>query len=187
PTTPMKWRGGGPVPITPTTTPATRGARIGPNNDVQGKLTGWSGGNLHPSDFGASAAYGLGEVHLLGFDPTEAPMLDDPWVHARIVDMMERGWERHALVAFPHGSGERNNYRVDEVRRALDPNENFRPGLGISALLLVIYSIVAGPVLFLRAAKKGKPLRPLLWAPVFSVAAFGAIVLVGLAGKGCRG
>jgi hypothetical protein len=101
--------------------------------------------------------------------------------------MMARAWERHALVAFPHGSGERNNYRVDEVRRALDPNENFRPGLGISALLLVIYSIVAGPVMFLRATKKGKPLRPLLWAPVFSVAAFGAIVLVGLASKGWRG
>jgi hypothetical protein len=189
-TTPMKWEpGSGPLAITPATTPYApgRSARIGPTSDVKDKLTGWSGGNLHPSDFGASAAYGLGEVHLLAFDPTEAPMLDDPWVHARLVDMMARAWERHAIVAFPHGSGERNNYRVDEVRRALDPNENFRPGLGISALLLVIYSIVAGPVTFLRAAKKGKPLRALMWAPIFSLAAFGAIVIVGLASKGWRG
>ena len=185
-TTPMKWSSTGPLPITPVITP-THGVRIGPGEGVQSRLTGWSGGNLHPSDFGASAAYGLGEVHLLAFDPTEAPMLDDPWVHARIVDMMARGWERRALVAFPHGAGERNGYRSDDVRRALDPNENFRPGLGISALLLVIYSIVAGPVLFLRATRKGRPLSPLLWAPIFSAAAFGAIVFVGLASKGWRG
>jgi hypothetical protein len=187
-TTPMKWDPS-PKPLTlePLVTPGRGGARVGPTSEVKDKLLGWSGGNLHPSDFGASATYGLGEVHLLAFDPTEAPMLDDPWVHARLVDMMARAWERDALVAFPHGSGERNNYRIDEVRRALDPNENFRPGLGISALLLVIYSIVAGPVLFLRSAKKGKPLQPLLWAPAFSVVAFGAIVLVGLASKGWRG
>jgi hypothetical protein len=162
-------------------------ARVGPAGNVKDKLAGYSGGNLHESDLGASAAYGLGEVHVLAFDPTIPPMLDDPWVHARILEMVTRAWDRRALVAFPHGTGDRNDYRLEDVRRALDPNENFRPGLGISAILLVLYSIFAGPVTFLRAAKKGQPLRPLLWAPIMSAAAFGAIVLVGLASKGWRG
>jgi hypothetical protein len=73
------------------------------------------------------------------------------------------------------------------VRRALDPNENFRPALGFAALLLVLYSILVGPVNFLRAKNRGKPLRPLLLAPIFSAAAFGAIVVVGLGVKGWRG
>ena len=162
-------------------------ARVGPASNVKDKLVGYAGGNLHPSDLGASAAYGLGEVHLLAFDPTVTPMLDDPWVHARILEMVSRAWDRRSLVAFPHGTGDRNDYRLEDVRRALDPNENFRPGLGISALLLVLYSILAGPVTFLRAARKGRPLRPLLWVPILSAATFGAIVLVGLAGKGWRG
>jgi hypothetical protein len=167
--------------------PTAPAARVGPAPGVKDKLSGWAGGNLEPSDFGASAAYGLGEVHLLAFDPTAPPMLDDPWVHARVADIVLRAWERHAIVAFPNGAGERNNYHTDEVRRALDPNENFRPGLGLSAILLVIYSIVAGPITFLRATRKGKPLQPLLLAPIFSAVAFGAIVLVGLASKGWRG
>jgi hypothetical protein len=161
--------------------------RIGPAGNVKDRLTGYAGGNLHPSDLGASAAYGLGEVHLLAFDPTVTPGLDDPWVHARILEMVSRAWDRRALVAFPHGTGDRNDYRLEDVRRALDPNENFRPGLGISALLLVLYSIFAGPVTFLRAAKKGRPLRPLVIVPILSAATFGAIVLVGLASKGWRG
>ncbi len=172
------------VTLVPIWTPVVR---IGPAANVKDNLTGYAGGNLHPSDLGASAAYGLGEVHLLAFDPTAAPMLDDPWVHARLLEMVTRAWDRHALSAFPHGTGDRNDDRLDEVRRALDPNENFRPGLGISAILLVLYSIFAGPVTFLRAAKKGRPLRPLVWAPLLSAGAFGAIVVVGLAGKGWRG
>ncbi len=184
PAVPMRFDPEAPLKLLPIKSPAPR---AGPTAAVKDKLTGYTGGNLHSSDFGASAAYGLGEVHVLAFDPTTAPMLDDPWVHARVVDMLARAWERRALSVFGHGSGDRNAYRIDDVRRALDPNENFRPGLGISAILLVIYSIVAGPLTFLRAAKQGKPLRPLLWAPIFSLAAFGTIVLVGLASKGWRG
>ena len=186
PTVPMRFgdgASGGPgiVLVNPT------GGRLGPMPGVKEKLTGFTGGNLHSSDLGATAEYGLGEVHVLAFDPTVSPMVEDPWVHARLIAMMSRAWDRRALVAFPHGTGDRNDYRLDEIRRALDPNENFRPGLGVSAILLVLYSIFAGPVTFLRAAKKGRPLQPLLWAPIASAVAFGLIVLVGLASKGWRG
>ncbi len=163
---------------------------------VTDKLVGFSGGNLKPSNFGQSASYGRGEVHLLAFDPTESPMVDDVWVQSRMVDLINHAWDHRAAVVFPAGANPRNatiayyGYgpgRTDEVRRALDPNENFRPALGFAAILLVLYSIFVGPVNFLRAKNRGKPLRPLLLAPIFSAAAFGAIVMVGLGIKGWRG
>jgi hypothetical protein len=168
-------------------TPPRFAGRLGPSPAVRSKLSGYSGGNLAPSVFGASAAYGLGEVHLLAFDPSEPPMADDPWVHGRMVELLGHAWDRRSVNAFSHGGGQRPGMNFEEVRRALDPNENFRLALGIAAILLVLYSIVAGPVTFLRAAKKGTPLAPLKWVPIFSAITFGAIVLVGLAGKGWRG
>ncbi len=171
-------------PFIPIRTGTQRWPKLGPTPDVRSKLAGYAGGNLVPSVFGASAPYGLGEVHLLAFDPSATPMLDDPWVHARIVDLVAHAWDRRAAIVMQHGGGERN---LDDVRRALDPNENFRPALGIAALLLVLYSIVAGPLTFMRAAKTHKPLSPLKWAPIWSAVTFGVIVLVGFAGKGWRG
>lgn len=162
-------------------------ARLGPGPEVAGKLRGFQGGNLTPSVFGATAAYGLGEVHMLAFDPSVAPMVDDPWVHGRIVQLVERAWDHRGTVALQPGVGERNMERVDEMRRALDPNENYRPALGLSALLLVAYSIIVGPVLFSMMTRRKKPLSALAWAPVISFATFSAIVVIGLAAKGWRG
>ncbi|WP_394828416.1 hypothetical protein [Pendulispora albinea] len=175
------------LPLRTTDPPAGKKAPSGPSPTVRGKLQGYAGGNLVPSAFGASAAYGSGEVHLLPFDPSEPPMLDDPWVQGRMVDLMEHAWDRRAINVIAHGGGEQTDMNFDGVRRALDPNENFRPALGVAAILLVLYSIVAGPLTFLRASRKGKPLAPLLWAPVFSLATFLIIVLVGFAVKGWSG
>ena len=168
----------------------------GPGVVVQGKLVGFSGGSLHASNYGASAEYGRGEVHLLAFDPTESPAVDDVWVQSRMIDLVDHAWDHRAAVVFPAGSNPRNATiayygsgpgRTDEVRRALDPNENFRPALGFAAIVLLLYSVLVGPVNFLRAKNRGKPLRPLLLAPVFSLAAFASIVVVGLGIKGWRG
>lgn len=150
-------------------------------------LTGYAGGNLTPSIFGASAPYGSGEVHLLAFDPTVAPQVDDPWVQSRIVDLVTHAWNRRALTAIDIGAGQRNAGDYEAVRRALDPNENFRPALAVAAILLILYSIVSGPVIFMQATKRGRPLAPLKWAPIASAGMFAVLVLVGLAGKGWRG
>jgi hypothetical protein len=161
--------------------------QVGPSAAVLPRLVGYRGGNLRPSHHGATAPYGMGEVHLLPIDPTVSPAVDDPWVQARVVDLVSRAWDRRAFNAFRQGAFPPSPYQLNEVRRSLDPNENFRPALGIAAILLVLYSIVAGPVTFLRAGRSGNPLTPLKWAPVWSALAFGAVVLVGLAGKGWRG
>ncbi len=178
------------------TSPTVAPSAGGPGHGLDGKLVGFAGGTLQPSGYGESATYGRGRVHLLAFDPTEPPGVDDVWVQSRMVDLLNHAWDRRATLVFPAGANARNaTYayygggpgKTDEVRRALDPNENFRPALGFAALLLVLYSILVGPVNFLRSKNRGKPLRPLLMAPAFSAAAFGAIVVVGLGVKGWRG
>jgi hypothetical protein len=169
------------------TTPLGPSPGVGPSAALRPRLVGYSGGNLRPSAFGATAPYGLGQVHVLGFDPTSSPALEDGWMHGRMLDMVADAWDRHALVAFPQGAGDDRTASVFAVQKALDPNQNFRPALGIAALLLVIYSVVAGPIVFLRARSRSRPLDPFIWAPVASAACFGAVVLVGLAGKGWSG
>ncbi|HEY8038548.1 MAG TPA: hypothetical protein VIF15_02090, partial [Polyangiaceae bacterium] len=179
--TPIGWF----VPVR--TTPFGGGTLVGPSAPLRPRLVGFSGGNLLPSEYGATAAYGLGQVHVLGFDPTTSPALEDGWTHGRLLDMLGDAWDRHALVAFPHGGGVQRATNLYEVHRALDPNENFRPALGIAAILLVLYSIAAGPLTFIRAHRRGRPLDPLVWAPVASAGCFALIVVVGLAGKGWSG
>lgn len=169
------------------TTPAPFKPATPSSSALLSKLTGYTGGNLRPSRFGATASYGLGEVHMLAFDPTERPMVDEPWTHVRLVEMVSRAMERGQYVALPHGGPPQSDGDLTEIRRALDPNENFRLALGIAAIVLVAYSLLAGPVTFLRANKQGKPLAPLKWVPLWSAATFLLIVLIGLAGKGFRG
>ena len=185
----------GPAFIPIRTSPTGGAGGTGPADGVKGKLQGFTGGRTVPSSWGAAANYGAGQVQLLAFDPSAAPGLDDPWAQSRMVDLLNRSWDRRASLVFPGGTRERRTYTYwggpsggnDEIRKALDPNEGFRPALGFAAILLVVYSILVGPVNFIRAGKKGKPLRPLLWAPVFSAVAFGAIVATGLVVKGFRG
>lgn len=162
------------------------GAR-GPTPTIRATLTGYAGGNLTPSIYGSSAAYGSGEVHLLAFDPTIAPLVDDPWIQSRVVDLVSHAWDRRANNAIMLGAGQINSGDVEAIRRSLDPNENFRPALAIAALLLILYSIVSGPIIFMQATKRARPLAPLKWAPILSAAMFATLVVVGLAGKGWRG
>src|SRR5262249_3757057 len=71
-----------------------------PTDETLKSLAGYAGGNLHGSTYGNSAAYGLGEVHLLAFDPTRPPAVDDPWASARLVDLARRAHDRRATQVF---------------------------------------------------------------------------------------
>jgi hypothetical protein len=157
-----------------------------PSNDVAETLAGYAGGNLHGSLYGSSAAYGLGEVHLLAFDPTRRPAADDPWAAARMVDLARRAFDRRSTQVFRPGA-EAPTGTYDRVRRQLDPNESSRWAIAAAAILLCVYSVVAGPVNFTLAGRAGRPLRALRWLPLISAIAFAAIVAVGVAAKGMTG
>jgi hypothetical protein len=157
-----------------------------PTSELAETLGGWAGGNLRPSLYGSSAAYGLGEVHLLAFDPTRKPALDDPWALARMVDLTRRAFDRRSTQAFRPG-GDSTNASPERVRRLLDPNESSRWAIAAAALLLIVYAVVAGPVNFALAARSGRPLRALRRLPLFSAVAFALVVGIGSAAKGFVG
>ncbi|MBI5533588.1 MAG: hypothetical protein HY898_12790 [Deltaproteobacteria bacterium] len=159
---------------------------VWPGEDLAKTLTGYSGGNLYPTLYGAAATYGLGEVHVLAFDPTAAPGVDDPWVRGRMVDLVRHAWDRRASFVTPHGlmTGASD---MTPVRKELDPNENSRWAIIIAALLLTVYSVLAGPVNFLRASKQQRPLRALWYLPIYAACGLAAIVLLGIGSKGWTG
>jgi hypothetical protein len=158
-----------------------------PGDDLHKSLVGWSGGNLQPSEYGSSAHYGLGEVHLLAFDPTRKPAVDDPWVQARMVDLARAGFDRRSTVVFRQGGHDPEPDDVAQIRKQLDPNESSRWAIAAAALLLCIYAIIAGPINFAIASKRGRPLAALRWLPLMAAATFAVIVGIGIAAKGIRG
>jgi hypothetical protein len=160
---------------------------LGPSRQVAGELAGYSGGNLHESRWGASASYGLGELHLLAFDTMRESSTSDEWVKLKLVDLVAHAWQRRQLIALPHAQTALDSSQVDEIRRQLDPNEGTRWTIAVSALLLLIYAVLAGPLNFYLAAKKGRPLRALWILPIWSAVAFVSIVVLGFVGKGVFG
>lgn len=151
--------------LDPPATPSGFGSSTGkviaaakhPTADVSEALAGYYGGNLHGSAFGTSATYGMGEVHFLAFDPTRKPAVDDPWVQIRMIDLSRRAFDRRSTQIFRPGSDAQGSY--DRVRQQLDPNQSSRWAIGVAALLLCVYAVLAGPVNFALASKRGRPLR----------------------------
>ncbi len=159
------------------------------------RLSGHRGGNLAPSHFGASATYGLGEVVLLSFDPSKPAHLEDPFVQVRLGELARRAFDRQALVIAPLGRSAEPNYGYyagpfgsfdpyDGVRKQLDPNRTARWGIGIATILICLYAVLAGPVLFSAAKKRNRPLAALRWLPVASFGTFLLVVLIGVFAKG---
>ena len=155
-----------------------------PTPEVKSVLKGYEGGNLRHTAYGASAAYGLGEIHVLAFDPQTKPGVDSPWVHVRVVDMLRRANERTSAVLFRHGD---QHTVATEVRQRLDPNESSRWAIVVTALLLCLYSVVAGPVNFTIWRNRHRPLQALIWLPIASAVTFGTVVAIGVGAKGCSG
>jgi hypothetical protein len=156
-----------------------------PLADVAEALVGYTGGNLHASLYGSSATYGLGEVHLLAFDPAAKPAVDDPWVQARMIDLARRAFDRRTTQALR--PSDRGATSFQRIRRQLDPNESSRWAIGAAAILLCAYALLAGPLSFSLATKAQRPLRALRWLPLFSAITFAIVVAIGVASKGLSG
>jgi hypothetical protein len=163
------------------------GKRVYPGEDVDNGMVGYTGGNLRPTLHGAAASYGLGEVHILAFDPTQAPGVDDAWVKSRMLDLVAHAWDRRQFLAVPHGAVFPDEYRMNSVFKVLDPNQSSRWAIIVAAVLLIAYSVLAGPVNFTRAARKQRPLRALWVLPALSLVTFLMLVVLGVAAKGWSG
>jgi hypothetical protein len=161
--------------------------RVSPSNESAARLSGFSGGNLRETPWGAVASYGLGEVHLLAFDPDTEPFASDSWSQYKLADLVRHAWERQSTIVLPHAATGLDSPALDDVRRVLDPNEATRWTIIVSALVLLLYAALAGPLNFYLASRKGRPLRALLFLPLWSAGAMALIVLLGVLGKGLKG
>ena len=158
-----------------------------PSAELSATFFGLTGANLRVSPWGESASYGLGEVHFLAFNPNTELGASDPWLRLSLIDLVRHAWERASVVALPHGQASLDEPRVESVRRVLDPNEGTRWTVVVSTLLLLIYAALAGPLNFYLAQRAGRPLRALLYLPVWAGLALASIVLLGILGKGVTG
>jgi hypothetical protein len=173
-----------PAAATPSDKPTP--SATAPSERVAATLQGYSGGNLHGSAYGATAAYGLGEVHLLGFDPTARAAAEDPWVQVRIVDLTRRAFNRRATVILAPGAP-REDGNANNIHRELDPSANSRWGIAVAAIVLCLYALIAAPLNFTMAARKNRPLIALRRLVVLALVAFGAVVAIGIFARGIRG
>lgn len=150
-------------------------------------LVGYTGGNLRATPFGASAGYGLGEVHLLAFDATRDPLASEEWVQLTMLDLLRHASERRATIALPHAATPLDAPQTSAVRKQLDPNEGARWAVAVALLILLIYAVLAGPLNFYLASKKGRPLRALVHLPIWAGATMAVIVALGAVAKGVFG
>lgn len=158
------------------------------------------GGNLEPSLFGASAPYGHGQVVLLGFELDSPDSQVTAWVQERLMELARRAFQRSRFAVVhpgalpvvgsvgPPPSGSRSTRpggdRFDAISKVLDPNSSTQWSIGVAAILLCVYAVLAGPVAFARAKKKNRPLQALVALPILAFVTFILIVGFGFITKG---
>jgi hypothetical protein len=101
--------------------------------------------------------------------------------------LTRHAWDRSGAIALPHAESTLDDSRLRLVRRELDPNEGTRWTIVVSALLLLAYAGLAGPLNFYLARKSGKPLRAFAQLPLWSAIALTLVVALGVIGRGVSG
>src|SRR5205814_553850 len=109
------------------------------------------------------------------------------WTHQKLADLTRHAWDRDAAIALPYAESTLDESRLALVRRELDPNQGTRWTIVVSALLLLAYAGLAGPLNFYLARRAGKPLRALIRLPMASGVALALVVALGMGGRGISG
>jgi hypothetical protein len=180
------------IPIDPGGVPSARPSgvtelRLAPTPESRTRLRSYYGSNLRPTPWGAAASYGLGELHLLAFRPNSEPFVSDPWTHRKLADLARHAWDRRATIALPFAQQTLDEGHLAQIRRELDPNQSTRWMIVVSAILLLAYAGVAGPLNFYLARRNGTPLRALWRLPLISGLALLVVVTLGALGRGVSG
>ena len=145
--------------------------------------------------FGGSRRLGFGLVHLATFDGTRPPFVDASQTRATV----------EAILAHPHTQGvakpvlplgRRQDNLSEEwwgggptfgaLRAALDPNEGYKPALGLVAVVLLLYVVFVGPVNFAFVRKRARPTFALVTTPIAAMLCLAVLLGVGYLGKGTR-
>jgi len=182
-------------PFDPKTAPPPANERLprkgapskGPSKEVLEDLILYTGGNLRATQWGSAASYGLGEVHLLSFDPTLDHHAHDPWVQKQVLSLCSYAWDRTAHLVFPLGSTTFEDQVQSDLRDVLDPSQASLWSILVAGFLLVGYAAVAGPLNFYLARRSGNGVRALIRVPVLAAVTSACLVLLGMVSKGGSG
>jgi hypothetical protein len=144
--------------------------------------------------FGCAATVGHGLAYLLAFDATGAQHVDTPQVRSLMRSIAQRalrddgpqlafGRERDSFQdsGYYYGAPPRSFARL---RAALDPNEGYRPALGLVAIVLIFYVIVVGPLNFRFVLARNVPTLALVTTPIAAAGCALLMLGVGYLGKG---
>jgi hypothetical protein len=159
----------------------------GPSTEVREDLVRYTGGNLHATVWGSAASYGLGELHLLSFDPTLAHHVEDAWVQRQMLSLTSYAWDRNAQLVFPLGATSFEDQVPNQLRDLLDPSQANLWTIVVAGFLLVGYALIAGPLNFSLARRSGHGARALIRVPLLAVITSACLVLLGLVSKGGSG
>ncbi|HTM46912.1 MAG TPA: hypothetical protein VL137_18275 [Polyangiaceae bacterium] len=159
-------------------------SKIRPSEAVMDELVTYTGGNLRPTQWGAAASYGLGELHLLAFDPTSTRQAKDRWLQSKMLSLIGYAWDRSAQVVFPAGQAGLEDPAPRELQQVLDPSRGKLWVIVLAVFLLVAYALLAGPANFFLARRAGNGMRALWRLPVWAAATSTGLVLLGVVSKG---
>jgi hypothetical protein len=149
--------------------------------------------------FGCVRPFGFGRVYVVAYDLNAPSIATSPEVRALVqAIVVESLSSRSPAALLAHGaheerssdpqffSGGNRGVHFTALRAALDPNENYRVGLVIASLLLVLYVLAVGPLNFAFVARRGSPALALVTTPALAALGLVLMLAVGAVGKGVR-
>lgn len=140
--------------------------------------------------FGCSAPFGQGRVFVAAYDGTTPAAIESRAPRELVSAVIAAPETSPSVLPFARGrTSLGREYWHDagsfgSLRAALDPNEGFRPALGLVALVLLIYVIVVGPLNFRWVRRRNRPTLALLTTPAAAMACVLLLLFVGYLGKG---
>lgn len=149
--------------------------------DAYEALHGYQGDNLRDSPWGQTATYGLGEVHLMAFEPRHPPFANEDWTRERVEALVSHARQRQRHLALPLGKQNPDDARSYALRSALNSRAGGDAVFWLCAAALLGMAILAGPVNFSRARRRHAPLHAFWYLHCLSAATLlGVITLAEL-------
>lgn len=171
---------------------ASEELRIFPGDFVPGVMPALEGGSATAERFGCGATVGAGTAYLVAYDASAPPYVDRPEVRELLRSITQRALRDPAQTRLPLGR------RADELatqwwdgrpslarlRASLDPNEGYRPALGLVGIVLFFYVLVVGPLNFRWVLRRNQPTLALVTTPALALGCAMVMLFVGYLGKG---
>ena len=142
------------------------------------------GRGVTPAVFGGIAQIGFGSVYIATYNGCDAPFVSDPAPRALIRSIASVAMSGPAVAVYGNDPG--FSSRFDNLRRALDPNESYRPALLAVAVVLFLYVLLVGPLNFAFIGRRGRPMLALVTTPILAISCMLTLLLVGYVGKGVK-